>query len=49
MVMIWGSPPIGKITEVYEDAKGLAFTATLPKDDDFVKGRIAHTAEDRRH
>lgn len=36
-----GSPPIGKITEVYEDAKGLAFTATLPKDDDFVKGRIA--------
>lgn len=36
-----GSPPIGKITEVYEDAKGLAFVATLPKDDDFVKGRIA--------
>lgn len=36
-----GAPPIGKLTEVYEDAKGLAFKAELPKDDDFVKGRIA--------
>ena len=33
--------PIGTIEKCYEDEKGLYFEAKLPKDDDFVRGRLA--------
>ena len=43
--MLWGHDqsgvPIGKVTTIEEDSKGLYFEAALPKDDDLVKGRIA--------
>ena len=33
--------PVGTIETCYEDEKGLYFEAKLPKDDDFVRGRLA--------
>lgn len=36
-----GSVPIGRISLIREDQKGLYFEAEMPKDDDRVKGQIA--------
>jgi uncharacterized protein len=43
--LLWGHDqsgvPIGRINEIYEDHKGLYYEASLPKEDAFVRDRIA--------